>query len=129
MLSRRMRSRLEDFIDQHAPGECAEEPCVLQRAKSWVHRVLTNEATQEREMMLLALAFEAYRADKERSEEEIQRYQAAIAALVAKSGGVVKIHLDDVEAVEANGGTMTSFVAPDGASITYRIVTPSSPRS
>lgn len=118
MINSHFRRRLESFLDNHDAEACDDRACLVSDARAWIAKLRTSE-DPEHEMMLLTMAYLVYWRLKKDGDREIQRYQAAMAAFLARNGGVLKVNLDEIEAID---GRVTSFLDTDEEEITFRFV-------
>lgn len=83
MISKELRTRLTNFICEHQNEDCNDETCTLNAAERWVHDLEVRGYPRE-EMILLALAYQAYLARERVAKMKIGAYESAISDFVAK---------------------------------------------
>jgi hypothetical protein len=125
MIPTEHRHRLEAFLREHGPEETCEDVCLVKDARAWLQRLLASEKL-EHELLLLSMAYLVNQENLARAEDDTEKYRAAIAAFVARNGGIIKVEMDEIRSLV---GTMTSDVDEDGAAVTYRFIDESCLRS
>lgn len=81
MIPKQLRKRLETFVCEHE--KCEEPACILAAARAWVKQ-MRDRKFPDRELLLLALAFQAYAVREQINEQKLRGYESAIAGFVAK---------------------------------------------
>lgn len=81
MIPQQLRERLENFVCKHE--SCEDPACILSAAQAWVNE-MRDRGFPDKELLMLALAFQAYAAREQVNEQKVRGYESAIAGFVAR---------------------------------------------
>lgn len=121
MIPQELRQRLEAFIADHECRDCGPN-CRLATVESWITQIKAG-GSAEHELTLLGLAYSAYVALTTDSHSLLESYQQALAVVVARHGGTLRIDLADLHLLK-DGATMTTVLEDDGNAVVYRLTDP-----